>query len=353
MGASWAIKVQYGILAILVLALGSFLCGRDSGRLGGDAARESAPGISSGERVLRHVCALFPGRDRDHGRGKHVGRSAQSGASRFRAGRWPRSGLPRWFIWRWRSSSAPPRPRSALLEKPLVILEVAKSPLLINAGIFAATLSSALGSMMGAPRILQALARDEIFPRLRPLARGSGASNEPRRATILTLVIAQVAIVFGDLNAIAPIITMFFMVTYGTINLACFYESATRNPSYRPSFKLSHWSTRAPWRDWLCGGDAIARSDLGVRRDRRDGAFEMVDRAQGNPRSMGRCAQRFCFRAGAARAPQAGGDALSPKELATDGACLERRRLAAQSPRAIRFVADRGPRHPDSRAGHG
>lgn len=84
---------------------------------------------------------------------------------------------------------------------------------------------------MGAPRILQALAR------------GSGTSNEPRRATIVTLIIAQVAIVFGDLNAIAPIITMFFMVTYGTINLACFYESATRNPSYRPSFKLSHWST--------------------------------------------------------------------------------------------------------------
>ena len=47
----------------------------------------------------------------------------------------------------------------------------------------------------------------------------------------------------NDLNAIAPIITMFFMVTYGTINLACFYESFTRNPTYRPAFKLAHWST--------------------------------------------------------------------------------------------------------------
>ena len=73
------------------------------------------------------------------------------------------------------------RPRPALLNNSFVILDVALSPLLINAGIFAATLSSALGSMMGAPRILQALARDDIFPRLRVFARGSRASNEPRQ----------------------------------------------------------------------------------------------------------------------------------------------------------------------------
>jgi hypothetical protein len=97
--------------------------------------------------------------------------------------------------------------------------------------------------MMGAPRILQALARDRIFPTLNRFAKGSGASDEPRRATILAFLISQAALALGDLNAIAPIITMFFMVTYGTINLACFYESITKNPSYRPSFKFSHWSS--------------------------------------------------------------------------------------------------------------
>ncbi len=60
---------------------------------------------------------------------------------------------------------------------------------------------------------------------------------------MLTFVIAQVCIVLGDLNAIAPIITMFFMITYGLLNLATFYEAVTKNPSYRPTFRYSHWIT--------------------------------------------------------------------------------------------------------------
>lgn len=60
---------------------------------------------------------------------------------------------------------------------------------------------------------------------------------------MLTFAIAQLCVLLGDLNAIATVITMFFMLTYGTINLACFYESTTGNPSYRPAFLFSHWST--------------------------------------------------------------------------------------------------------------
>ena len=115
-------------------------------------------------------------------------------------------------------------------------------PLLITTGVFAATLSSALGSMMGAPRILQAFARDDVFASLKFFAHGSGASSEPRRATVLTFVIAQVCIVLGDLNAIAPIITMFFMITYGLLNFATFSEAVTKPPSYRPTFRYCHWS---------------------------------------------------------------------------------------------------------------
>jgi amino acid transporter len=126
---------------------------------------------------------------------------------------------------------------------PFVVKSIAWSPPLINAGVFAATLSSALGSMMAAPRILQAFARDDILKGIKIFGRGRGKGNEPRLATILTFVIAQAGILLGDLNAIAPVITMFFMITYGTLNLACFYESITRNPSYRPKFRFSHWSS--------------------------------------------------------------------------------------------------------------
>ncbi len=86
------------------------------------------------------------------------------------------------------------RPAEELISNNMVIRDIAVWPIAITAGVFAATLSSALGSMMGAPRILQAFARDDIFSSLKFFGAGSGASNEPRRATVLTFVIAQVCI---------------------------------------------------------------------------------------------------------------------------------------------------------------
>jgi amino acid transporter len=135
------------------------------------------------------------------------------------------------------------RSADELVGNRMVIRDIAVWPVLITLGVFAATLSSALGSMMGAPRILQAFARDEVFSSLRFFSSGDGLANEPRRACVLTFGIAQVCILLGDLDAIAPIITMFFMITYGLLNLATFYEAVTKNPSYRPTFKFCHWSS--------------------------------------------------------------------------------------------------------------
>lgn len=135
------------------------------------------------------------------------------------------------------------RPASDLISNNMVVGDISRWPVLITAGVFAATLSSALGSMMGAPRILQALARDKIFPRLKPFGAGSGKAGEPRRAIILTFILSSICIVVADLNTIAPLITMAFMITYGTINIATFYETITKNPSYRPKFRYSHWLT--------------------------------------------------------------------------------------------------------------
>ena len=134
-------------------------------------------------------------------------------------------------------------PRDVLRANPLVMEDIALSGVLITAGIFAATLSSAIGSMLGAPRILQALGKDNVFPRLAFFGPGSGTQNEPRRAVVLTFVISQACILLGDLDTIAPVITMFFLLTYGYLNLATFRESITRNPSYRPTFRYSHWAT--------------------------------------------------------------------------------------------------------------
>jgi amino acid transporter len=114
---------------------------------------------------------------------------------------------------------------------------------LVVLGVFAATLSSAIGSLLGAPRILQAMGQDRLMKVMVFFGKGSGADNEPRRATVLTFVIAVGIIWAGDLNAVAEVISMFFLIAYGMINLSAFVESKGANPSFRPRFKLFHWTT--------------------------------------------------------------------------------------------------------------
>lgn len=120
---------------------------------------------------------------------------------------------------------------------------------LVMGGVFAATLSSAVGSLMGAPRVLQALSRDRIFKILKPFARGEKKNGDPREALWLTLLITLLIIhlasgkdAVGAFDRIASVVTMFFLCTYGMINLAAFVESFGANPSFRPSFKVFHWA---------------------------------------------------------------------------------------------------------------
>ena len=109
---------------------------------------------------------------------------------------------------------------------------------LIDAGVIAATLSSALASFLGAPRILQAMASDRIFPALVSFAQGSGPAQNPRRAVLLTGCIALLVIAIGNLNLVAAIVSMLFLVSYGLLNYATYYEARAASPSFRPSFRL-------------------------------------------------------------------------------------------------------------------
>ncbi|MCP4199712.1 MAG: amino acid permease [Proteobacteria bacterium] len=127
----------------------------------------------------------------------------------------------------------------ALREKPMIWMDIAMIPELVIAGIFAATLSSALGSVLGSPRYLQALAMDGVVPRF--LGKGYGKLNEPRIGTVCTFMIAQAGIMVGELDLIARIITMFFLTSYGVLNLASGIQAWSGIPSYRPDFKTPSW----------------------------------------------------------------------------------------------------------------
>ncbi|MBN1598266.1 MAG: amino acid permease [Bacteroidales bacterium] len=115
--------------------------------------------------------------------------------------------------------------------------------IIIPVGLAASTISSALGSIMVAPRTLQALAADKSIPLKginRIMARGKGNTNEPYNATLLTSIIAMVFVFIGGVNFVAQIISMFFMVTYGSICLISFLYHFGADPSYRPVFR-SRW----------------------------------------------------------------------------------------------------------------
>ncbi|MBN1417933.1 MAG: hypothetical protein JXP34_04110, partial [Planctomycetes bacterium] len=128
--------------------------------------------------------------------------------------------------------------RADLVENRLILARIARVPALIYAGLWAATLSSALASLAAAPRTLQALARDGVVPRI--LGLGHGPAKEPRVALVLSALIAEACILAGELDLIAPVITMFFLATYGTVNLVAGVERLVWNPSYRPTFRV-HW----------------------------------------------------------------------------------------------------------------
>ena len=241
-GAGWTIKVQYVILGALGLALLSFYMGAFAAF---DAATMHAnllPRYRGGESFFTVFALFFP-----------AVTGIMAGANMSGDLRDPARSIPRGTLAAVAVTGAVyaslalllggSRQQEQLVTDNLVIADVARWPVLITVGVFAATLSSALGSMMGAPRILQAFARDNVFRFLHVFAPGSGPAGEPRRAVVVTFVISQVAILAADLNAIAPVITMAFMITYGLLNLATFYEAVTGNPSYRPRFRWCHWTT--------------------------------------------------------------------------------------------------------------
>ena len=131
-----------------------------------------------------------------------------------------------------------------LMNSDKVMIMIAPFSSIIYAGIFAATLSSALASLVSAPKVFQALCKDNLFPYIHVFGKGFGKSNEPRRAYILTYLIAVCCILIGQLNAIAPIISNFFLAAYTIINFSCFHVSFSKSPGFRPAFKYyNKWTS--------------------------------------------------------------------------------------------------------------
>ncbi|XP_064154047.1 solute carrier family 12 member 5b isoform X2 [Anguilla rostrata] len=115
------------------------------------------------------------------------------------------------------------------------------SPWVIVIGSFFSTCGAGLQSLTGAPRLLQAISRDSIIPFLRVFGHGK-ANGEPTWALLLTACICETGILIASLDAVAPILSMFFLMCYMFVNLACALQTLLRTPNWRPRFKFYHWA---------------------------------------------------------------------------------------------------------------
>lgn len=139
--------------------------------------------------------------------------------------------------WKFTVSASP----DDLITDQLIMSKIAiGGAIIIPLGLAASTISSALGSIMVAPRTLQALGKDESLPVNkfnRFISRIRKRNDEPFNATFVTVLIAFVFVAVGNVNIVAKIISMFFMITYGSLNLISFLYHYGADPSYRPSFR--------------------------------------------------------------------------------------------------------------------
>ena len=236
--ASLAIRSQYIVMAVIALSLVAFAFGGpvepSQIELTGDAPDRLVVGFWVAFAVFFPAVTGIEAGVNMSGDLKDPGRSIPRGTlAALGVGFAVYMTLPFLFAM-WADSET-------LIEDPFIMRRMAFWGPIVLLGAMGATLSSAMGSILGAPRVLQSMARDEVLPRpLRFLGRGSGADGSPRIGTAVTLGIALVAIFFGDLNMVAPILTMFFLASYMTVNFAAGVEGFLGSPSFRPQFRV-HW----------------------------------------------------------------------------------------------------------------
>lgn len=234
-GADWATKFQYGVMVILILALISFFWGGFTAWDGALIAKNwDAP--ANGLNFWLLFAIFFPAVT-GFTQGVSMSGDLMDPGKSIPSGTFLAVFISTFVYFAAALFFAAGLPQKIMMGDYESMAKLAHFGWLIDAGVIAATLSSAMASFMGAPRILQALSRDKVFPLLNFFAKGVGPTNNPRNGIFLTLVIALITVGLGNLNLIAPVVSMCFLVSYGLLNYATYFEASTESPSFRPRFK--------------------------------------------------------------------------------------------------------------------
>lgn len=242
-GANMGVKTLYVVVAILFISLILFFLGKtDYSQTGNFSIFEGS--FRNSKDFFLVFAIIFPA---------FTGMTAGVGLSGDL--RSPRKSIPlgttaatfigmiiyMFIAWKLAASASP----EDMVSNQFIMSKIAiGGAFIIPIGLAASTISSAIGSIMVAPRTLQALAMDDSFPLKninKRLAKGKGDTNEPYNATLITVIIAFIFVAMGDVNAVAEIISMFFMVTYGSLCLISAINHFSADPSYRPTFRSKYY----------------------------------------------------------------------------------------------------------------
>ena len=236
LGADWATRFQYVVMTILAAALLSFFIGGIA-RWDDRLLIQNWPAPEGGLDFWIIFAIFFPAVT-GFTQGVSMSGDLKDAGKSLPLGTFLAVGLSILVYFSAAIVFAASQPAETLMSDYASMKRVAAVDFLITAGVIAATLSSAMASFLGAPRILQSLSADRIFPFLLPFAKGHGPDDNPRRGILLSTGIAFATIGLGKLNVIAPVVSMFFLISYGLLNYATFFEARAGSPSFRPRF---HW----------------------------------------------------------------------------------------------------------------
>ncbi|KAM5164279.1 solute carrier family 12 member 9-like [Mantella aurantiaca] len=114
---------------------------------------------------------------------------------------------------------------------------------LVTIGIYCSTLSASMSNLIGASRILYAMAKDKLFGILLIPAKMTSRGGNPWVSVIMSWFLVQMVLFAGKLNTIAAIVTIFFLLVYAAIGLACLALEWASAPNFRPTFRYFTWYT--------------------------------------------------------------------------------------------------------------
>lgn len=248
--ADLAIKTQFIIMAIIVLSLISIVMAAYHGSMAiptEEAIRwgtfkGSPENNFSGTDFWVVFAVFFP-----------AATGIMAGANMSGELKNPKKSIPQGTLWAigvsfviymllayWLARSAT---EEELISNYNIIIEKSYFGPLVIAGILGATFSSALASIVGSSRILFAMGEHKVLPYSKFLA-GQSANGQPRNAMVVTGIMIFATMLLRELNAVAPLVTLFFLITYAMINIVVIIEQRLGLISYRPIFKVNKW---IPW----------------------------------------------------------------------------------------------------------